>query len=58
MFSSVLHSERAVQVNIASMRAFVQLRQVLSGLAELARKFGALERLLWSDRPGLRRRLV
>jgi hypothetical protein len=44
MLSSVLHSERAVQVNIAIMRAFVQLRQVLSGHAELARKFAELER--------------
>jgi hypothetical protein len=44
MLSSVLHSDRAVQVNIAIMRAFVQLRQVLSGHADLARKFADLER--------------
>ena len=30
MLSSVLNSERAVQVNIAIMRAFVKLRQILS----------------------------
>src|SRR3990172_5280760 len=30
MLSSVLHSERAVRVNIEIMRAFVQLRQMLS----------------------------
>lgn len=33
MLSSVLRSKRAVQVNIAVMRAFVQLRQVLSSHA-------------------------
>lgn len=44
MLSSVLHSERAVQVNIAIMRAFVQLREVLAGHAELAVKFAELER--------------
>jgi hypothetical protein len=32
-----------VQVNIAVMRAFVQLRQVLSSHAELARKLADLE---------------
>jgi len=44
MLSSILRSRRAVHVNIAIMRAFVQLRQVLSGHAELARKFAELER--------------
>ena len=44
MLSGVLNSPRAIQVNIAIMRAFVQLRQVLSGHAELARKFAELER--------------
>jgi hypothetical protein len=43
MLSSVLRSGRAVQVNIAVMRAFVQLRQVLSSHAELARKLTELE---------------
>ena len=43
MLSSVLRSERAVQVNIAIMRAFVQLRQILSTHADLARKLRALE---------------
>ncbi len=38
MLSSILHSPRAVQVNIAIMRAFVQLRHVLGSHAELARK--------------------
>ena len=44
MLSSVLHSPRAVQVNIEIMRAFVRLRQLLASNADLARKLGALER--------------
>ena len=44
MLSSVLRSERAVQVNIAIMRAFVQLRQMLATNADLSRKLKALEK--------------
>lgn len=44
MLSSVLRSERAVTVNIAIMRAFVQLREILSTHKELARKLSELER--------------
>ena len=44
MLSSVLHSERAVQVNIAIMRAFVKLRQILSTHKEFAHKLEQLER--------------
>ena len=44
MLSSVLHSERAVRVNIEIMRAFVQLRQMLSSHADLARKLETLEK--------------
>jgi predicted RNA-binding protein YlqC (UPF0109 family) len=43
MLSSVLNSERAVQVNIAIMRAFVKLRETLETNRELARKFTELE---------------
>ena len=43
MLSSVLNSERAVQVNIAIMRAFVKLRQILSTNKELAYKLKELE---------------
>lgn len=43
MLSSVLHSERAVRVNIEIMRAFVRLRQMLASNAELARKLEMLE---------------
>src|SRR5437016_9231496 len=38
MLSSVLRSPRAVQVNIAIMRAFVRLREMLMSNADLARK--------------------
>ena len=44
MLSSVLRSERAVLVNIEIMRAFVQLRQLLSSHADLARKLAVLEK--------------
>jgi len=38
-----LRSERAVQVNIAIMRAFVKLREILSTHKELAQKLKELE---------------
>jgi len=44
MLSSVLRSERAVQVNIEIMRAFVRLRQMLSAHKDLERKLIALEK--------------
>ena len=44
MLSSVLNSERAIQVNIAIMRTFVKLRQILSTHKELAYKLSELER--------------
>jgi hypothetical protein len=44
MLSSVLNSERAVQVNIAIMRVFVKLREMLSAHKELARKLEQLEK--------------
>lgn len=43
MLSSVLKSKRAVQVNIAIMRAFVKLRQILSTHADLRRKIEEME---------------
>ena len=43
MLSSVLHSPRAVQINIAIMRAFVRLREILATHKELARKLEELE---------------
>lgn len=44
MLSSVLHSDRAIQVNIEIMRAFVRLRQMLATNAELSRKLVSLEK--------------
>ena len=44
MLSSVLNSPRAIQVNIAIMRVFVQLRETLSLHKELAYKLADLER--------------
>jgi len=43
MLSSVLRSKRAIEVNIAIMRAFVHLRKTLDSHAELARKLADLE---------------
>jgi hypothetical protein len=44
MLSSVLNSERAIQVNVEIMRAFVRLRQMLSTHEDLRRKEEAMER--------------
>lgn len=44
MMSSVIRSERAIQVNIEIMRAFVRVRQILADHAELMRKINAMER--------------
>ncbi len=46
MLSSVLNSERAIDVNIAIMRAFVQLRRMIASHDELASKLAELERHL------------
>jgi len=44
MLSSILHSERAVQVNIQIMRAFIRLRQMLATNAHLERLLNELEK--------------
>jgi hypothetical protein len=44
MLSSVLNSKRAVQVNIAIMRTFVKLREMMASQKDLARKLEALEK--------------
>jgi hypothetical protein len=44
MLSSVLHSDRAVQVNIAIMRAFLQLRAMLATHEDLRRKIIEMEK--------------
>jgi hypothetical protein len=44
MLSSVLNSERAIEVNIAIMRVFVKLREMIATNKGLAHKFDQLER--------------
>ena len=44
MLSSVLNSERAVQVNIAIIRTFVKLREMMTSHKDLARKLKELEK--------------
>jgi len=42
--SSVLNSDRAIEVNILIMRAFVKLRRMLASNDELAKKLEELEK--------------
>ncbi|MBE7517410.1 MAG: ORF6N domain-containing protein [Chloracidobacterium sp.] len=44
MLSSVLNSDRAVQVNIAIMRAFVNIRKMALTNEEVAKKLAAIEK--------------
>ena len=44
MLSSVLRSPRAVEVNIAIMRTFVQLRRLMDSNRNLARKIESMEK--------------
>ena len=44
MLSSVLHSERAVQMNIAIVRAFIKLREILATHVALAQRLENVER--------------
>ena len=46
MAASVLNSPKAVEVSVFVVRAFVQLREVVAGHKELARKIAQLERKL------------
>jgi len=46
MLSSVLRSERAIAANVAIMRAFVRMREVLATHKDLARKLAELEERL------------
>jgi len=38
MLSSVLHSDRAIDINVAIMRTFIKLREMLSTHKDIARK--------------------
>ncbi|WP_333655517.1 ORF6N domain-containing protein [Dissulfurispira sp.] len=44
MLSSVLNSERAIEVNIHIMRAFVKLREMVASHKDLAKRFDDLEK--------------
>ncbi len=44
MLSGILNSPRAIQVNIAIMRAFVKLRELMATHHDLAKKINDLER--------------
>ncbi|MFH1368001.1 MAG: hypothetical protein ABII64_02615 [Elusimicrobiota bacterium] len=44
MLSSILNSERAIQVNIHIMRAFVKMKEYLPNYREIAGKIGELEK--------------
>jgi hypothetical protein len=44
MLSSVLNSDRAIEVNIEIMRAFVKLREILSTHKDLSKKLDELEK--------------
>jgi len=46
MLSGVLHSARAIQVNVAIMRTFVKIREALESNKELAKKLEQIERKL------------
>jgi hypothetical protein len=46
MAASVLNSPKAVEVSVFVVRAFVQLREVIAGHKQLARKISKLERKL------------
>ena len=49
MLSRVLRGSRAVQVNVAIMRTFVRLREMLSWHEELLRKIDAMEKRYDAD---------
>ena len=44
MLSTVLKSDRAIEVNIAIMRAFVKLREMLASNKELSKKLEEMEK--------------
>lgn len=46
MLSSILNSPRAIKMNIAIIRVFVKLRQVLAANKELAKRLTNIERTL------------
>jgi hypothetical protein len=53
MLSSALNTQRAVRVNIAIMRAFVKLRQMIDTNRDLAHKFSELEQRVGKHDEGI-----
>ncbi len=47
MLSSVLNSDRAIEVNIQIMRVFTKLREIMLSHTDLARRIEGLEREFW-----------
>jgi hypothetical protein len=58
MVASVLNTERAVQISVFVVRAFVKLREMLSTHKELAHKLAALERKLQNHDESIRSLVV
>ena len=54
MLSSVLNSERAIQVNIAIMRAFVKFRKMIADNKELSHKIDLLEKRVFKHDSDIR----
>jgi len=54
MLSSILNSEQAIKINIAIMRAFVKLRELLSTNKELAHKLEQLEQKIEKHDEGIK----
>jgi len=54
MLSGVLRSDRAIQVNIAIMRAFVRLREAMAGSKEFAQRLDDLEKRIASHDENIR----
>jgi hypothetical protein len=48
MLASVLNSQKAIEVSVYVVRAFVKLREILSAHPEIARKLSELERTVAS----------
>jgi phage regulator Rha-like protein len=58
MAASVLNTERAVQISVFVVRAFVKLREMLSTHKELAHKLAELERKLQNHDESIRSLVV
>jgi len=57
MAANILHSERAIQMSVVVVRAFVKMRAMLTAQKDLARKLAALEKTL-TERLDLHERVI